>query len=336
MIDVRSDTVTRPTKAMREAMACAPVGDDVYGDDPTINSLEEKAARILGKEAAMFTPSGTFANQCAIMTHTHRGDEIILLEDAHILQHEAGAPALLSGVNMRAARSANGKYDLAELKGLFRDEEDIHYPRTGLVCMENAHGSGTVIDLEHMEAVHRLASERGVPVHLDGARLFNAAISLGVDASQIAKHCESVCFCLSKGLMAPVGSLLVGTKEFIDRARRNRKIMGGAMRQAGILAAAGILALDEQIERLAVDHKRARLLAKELSSIPGIRVADDRLDINMVFFSWEDERALEEELLKRGILMNGVEYGEYRIVMHGDIDDEKFTKLIEAIRDVCA
>ncbi len=320
---------------MREAMAHALVGDDVYGDDPTINTLEEKAARLLGKEAAMFTPSGTFANQCAIMTHTRRGEEIILTEDAHILQHEAGAPALLSGVNMRTGKSFLGKYDLAELETLFRGE-DIHYPRTGLVCLENAHGSGAVIDLEHMKAVHDMAKERGVPVHVDGARLFNAAVSLGVDASKIAEQCESVCFCLSKGLMAPVGSLLVGSEKFIYHARRNRKLMGGGMRQAGILAAAGILSLDEQVGRLHLDHARAKKLAEELEKLPEVHVEKDRLDINMVFFRWDDERPLEEELLKRNILMNGIEYGEYRIVMHGDIDDEKFEALMQALRDICS
>lgn len=335
MIDVRSDTVTRPTPAMREAMARAPVGDDVYGDDPTINALEEKAAQLLSKEAALFTPSGTFANQCAIMTHTRRGEEIILTEDAHILQHEAGAPALLSGVNMRTGRSLLGKFDLSELEALFRGE-DIHYPRTGLVCMENAHGSGAVIDLEHMKAVYEMAKERGVPVHLDGARLFNAAVSLGVEASEIVKYTDSVCFCLSKGLMAPVGSLLVGTSEFIDLARKNRKLMGGGMRQAGILAAAGLLALDEQTKRLHIDHERAKKLASELEKLPRVQVEKDRLDINMVFFRWDDERPLEEELLKRGILMNGIEFGEYRIVMHGDIDEDQFEALVQALKDICS
>lgn len=334
MIDIRSDTVTRPTAAMREAMAQALVGDDVYGDDPTVNALEEKAASLLGKQAALFVPSGTFANQCAIMTHTQRGDEIILLEDAHILQHEAGAPALLSGVNMRTGRSHLGQYELNELKTLFRGE-DIHYPRTALVCMENAHGSGAVVPLSHMEEVHRLAKEKGVPVHLDGARLFNAAISLGAEAKEIAAHCESVCFCLSKGLMAPVGSLLVGDQDFIDMARKNRKIMGGGMRQAGILAAAGILALDTQIDRLAEDHERAKRLARELEKLPGMKVATDRLDIDMVFFTWDEERALEVEMEKYGILMNPIEYGEYRIVLHGDIDEEKFEKILEALREIC-
>lgn len=332
-MDFRSDTVTKPTQAMRRAMMDAPVGDDVYGDDPSVNKLQERMAELLGKEAALFVPSGTFSNQLAIMTHTQRGDEILVLEDAHIFIHESGAPGLLSGVNMRQASSQSSCYDLDELPKLFR-EDDIHYPRTSLVCIENAHGSGRVVDLDRMEAVYRIAKEKDANVHLDGARIFNAAVHLGVEAREIAQYADSISVCLSKGLAAPVGSVLLGDKEFIEKALKYRKIMGGGMRQAGVLAACGLVGLEEVLPRLEEDHNLASYLALGLQEIKGVEVAKDRLDLNMVFFSLEHKEDLAQELLKRGILINPEEEGEYRLVTHIGLDREDVDRLVLALKEI--
>lgn len=328
MIDLRSDTVTQPTQAMREAMLHAVVGDDVYDDDPTVKALEDYTAKLLGKEAALFVPSGTFGNQVSIMTHTRRGDEIIVGHDAHILYHEVGAAAVLSGVQTRPIQSFGGRFDIETLKETIR-VEDIHYPDTGLICVENAHGNGSVIPLDHMKEIYALAQAHHIPVHLDGARLFNAATALGVEASEICRYADSVTFCLSKGLCAPVGSMVVGTQAFINRAKRNRKLMGGGLRQVGFLAAAGLVALKEMRPQLQIDHENARYLAERLETLEGIEVLKERLQINMVFFKM-DESIIEEakfidELLKREIKINGTEDGEWRLVTnHGvnraDID----------------
>ncbi|MEQ8159500.1 MAG: low-specificity L-threonine aldolase, partial [Mesotoga sp.] len=275
-IDLRSDTVTLPGEEMRAAMANAEVGDDVYGDDPTVNRLEEIAAEVLGKESAVFVPSGTFGNQLSILTHTLRGDEVIIPASNHIIVHEAGASAVIAGVQMRTLDCDDGMPSVDRILKAIRGE-DLHYPRTGLICLENAHSSGRVLPMEYMKEVYSLARERAVPVHLDGARIFNAAVSLGIDAGEIASKADSVMFCLSKGLGAPIGSMLVGTKDFISRARKGRKIMGGAMRQAGIIAAAGIMAIEKMIDRLGEDHENARYLAKKLEEIKGIEIMRDRL-----------------------------------------------------------
>lgn len=331
-MDFRSDTVTKPTERMRQAMYDALVGDDVYGDDPTVNRLEEVMAKRLGKEAGLFVPSGHFSNQCAIMTHTRRSDEVIVLEDSHIVLHECGAAGALSGVNLRYARSDLGEYNLDELKGLIRGS-DIHYPHTSLICLENAHGNGRAIPLVAMKEVWDVAKEHGISVHLDGARIFNAATSLGCDPAEIAQYADSVSVCLSKGLAAPVGSVLVGTKEFIDRARRNRKLMGGGMRQVGVLAAAGLVALEDMVDRLEEDHVLANYLAVNLDEIEGIQVLWDRLDINMVFFHLTSDVDLQAELKDRGILIGGEEGGEYRLVTNKDVTKEDVDRLVIAIRE---
>ncbi|WP_459129038.1 low-specificity L-threonine aldolase [Guggenheimella bovis] len=331
-MDFRSDTVTKPTDKMRESMLHCAVGDDVYGDDPTVNELEALAASMLGKEAALFVPSGTFSNQCAIMTHTRRGDEIIGLEDAHIVMHEVGAAAVLSQVSIRQARSHRGEYDLKELEALIR-EDDIHYPRTSLICHETAHSNGRAIPLENLKGVYELAKKYDLNVHIDGARIFNGAVALGVDVKEISKYADSVSVCLSKGLCAPVGSVLVGTKEFIDRARKNRKLMGGGLRQAGILAAPGIIALKEMTGRLDEDHENAKYLAERLKEFDGFEVLEDRLDINMVFFRFSGID-LVEPLLERGILINGIEAGEYRFVTNNGIDRTDIDRLIIALKEI--
>ena len=281
-IDLRSDTVTEPTPAMLKSMIDADVGDDVYGDDPTVNRLQDIAAKKLRKEASLFVPSGTFGNQLAILTHTFRGDEVIVPEDNHIVVHEVGAPAVISGVGLKLIGSDNGKIDIKELEKKFRTD-DIHFPRTGLICTENAHSSGKVVPVSNMEEVYLFSVERGIPLHLDGARIFNAAANLEIDPALIAKYCDSVMACLSKGLCSPVGSILAGNKKFIDKAIKNRKMMGGGMRQAGYLAAPGIISLEVMTERLKEDHDMAAYLADCIEETGCFEVDRNRLDINMVF-----------------------------------------------------
>lgn len=334
-IDLRSDTVTHPTKRMRQAMASAEVGDDVYGDDLTVNRLEELACKVLGKEAAVFVPSGTFGNQLAVMTHTKRGDEILLGDACHILMHEVGAAAVLSGVQTRSFPTALGKADVVQLESMIRTE-DIHFPDTGLICMENAHSCGAVVPLDNMRDVYAMAVHRNIPVHIDGARIFNAAAALGVDVKELTACGDSVNVCLSKGLCAPVGSILAGSSAFIALARKNRKLMGGGLRQAGILAAAGIIALTEMVSRLPEDHDNARYLADRLEEIESCRVLRERLHINMVFFTLPEavisEAALVEGLYKANIKVNGVEDGEYRFVTNHGVSRQDIDRVVETMK----
>jgi threonine aldolase len=340
-IDLRSDTVTWPTPAMREAMAAAPVGDDVYGDDPTMNELEARAAARVRKEAALFVPSGTFGNQLALFTWCPRGTEVILGEQCHIVQHEAGAASVIAGVQIRPLDAPDGVLEPEAVRARIR-EEDIHYPATSLVCMENAHSSGRVVSLAAMDAVREVASSRSLPVHLDGARLFNAATTLGVEASAIAARADSVMFCLSKGLCAPVGSILAGPRSFIDAARKKRKIMGGGMRQAGVLAAAGLIALDEMTLRLGQDHENARRLARLLAAVPGVVVDESSVEINMVFFKVKVEGkaaafddALVAAMRERGVLISAASGGEYRFVTHYWVDHDRVEKAAAAFAESC-
>lgn len=340
MIDLRSDTVTQPTAQMREAMMNCEVGDDVCGEDPTLNGLEAYAAELLGKEAALFTPSGTFANQCAILTHTRSGNEMIVCEDSHIIQHEAGSTALISRAQTRSIRPANGWcMSLAEIDARIRKEEDIHYPDTGLICLEQALANGRVIPFELMQEIRELALRWSVPVHIDGARLFNAACALDKQPAQLAALCDSVSVCLSKGLCAPVGSVLAGSADFIAAARQNRKIMGGGMRQAGILGAAGLVAFQTMRDRLATDHENALLLAHLLEAVNGLRIVHPP-EINMVFLKVEQEGMDEAEFVRRleerGVLTFPPEGGELRFVMHHGIDEEQVQYCARAMKEVLA
>ncbi len=281
-IDLRSDTVTKPTQEMREAMARAEVGDDVFGEDPTVKQLEETAAHLVGKEAALFVASGTMGNQVAVLAHTGRGNEVIVDAESHIFYYEVGAPAVLSAVQLRPVEGLHGPDAAALAAGAVRGP-DIHFPETALLCLENTHNrrGGTVMTPDAMRQVYLAAREREVAVHVDGARIFNAAVALGVDVKDLTCWCDSVMFCLSKGLGAPVGSILAGTGEFIARARKYRKLLGGGMRQAGILAAAGLVAL-QTVDRLAEDHAHARLLAEALAEVPGVAVDLERVQTNIV------------------------------------------------------
>jgi threonine aldolase len=336
-IDLRSDTVTMPTDEMRQAMATAEVGDDVYGDDPTINKLEKLAAEKVGKEAAIFVPSGTFGNQLALFTHAKRGQEVIIGRNNHIVVHEVGASAVIAGVQLRTLETHNGAMNPKDVEKAIRID-DIHEPETGLICIEEAHGCGAVVPLETLKEIKQIAERHSLPVHMDGARIFNAAVSLGADVKEVAACCDTVMFCLSKGLAAPSGSMLAGSKKFIDRARKNRKLMGGGMRQVGILAAAGIIALEKMPLRLHEDHENARYMAQKLSEIPGVQVIEDRLDIDMVFFTMgEDvipENILIEKLYEKNIKVSGAEDGEYRFVSHIGVTREDIDYVISSMKEL--
>lgn len=337
-IDLRSDTVTNPTEEMRKAMFSAEVGDDVYGDDPTVKELEIYAAKLVGKEAALFVPSGTFGNQLCLFTHCNRGDEVILGDDCHIIMHEVGAASVIAGVQLRTINTHNGMMDTDEIQKKIRTaEEDIHYPGTSLICIENAYSNGIVTPISYMQEVFSIAKENNLKVHLDGARLFNAATYLKVDPKELTKYCDSVMFCLSKGLCAPVGSIVAGDKIFIDRARKKRKLMGGGLRQIGILAAAGLVALKSMTKRLSDDHKNALILADELSKIPGFKVLKDDVQINMVFFNMQDSgisgEKLKDKLLDKGIKINPPENGLMRFVTHYWIKEKDVYYIIKCIKD---
>lgn len=336
-IDLRSDTVTRPTPEMREAMYRAEVGDDVYRDDPTINELEREAARILGKEAALFVTSGTMGNQLGLLTQTKRGDEVIAGADCHIVMHEVGAAAVLSGVNIRQLTYPDSIPVPEQIEAHIRPD-DIHEPPTALICLENALANGRVVPLEVMEKVGKIARAHNLPVHLDGARVFNAAAALGVDVREITKHVDTVSCCLSKALCAPVGSMFAGSLDKVERARKYRKMLGGGMRQAGILAAAGLLAIREMPKRLREDHENARYMAGRLAELPGVAVDLDSVQINMVFFRLKRERALidalPDRMLEKGVLINGEELGHLRFVTHYGITREDVDRAIDAFADI--
>lgn len=331
-IDLRSDTVTHPTPAMRQAMAAAEVGDDVYGEDPTVNRLEALAAERVGKEAALFVASGTMGNAIAILTHCRRGDEVIVGERAHIYMDEVGGAARLNGSPFRPVPNlADGTLDRERLVAAFQGS-DIHEARSGLLCLEDTQNScgGKVIPPATLRELAAPARERGVPIHLDGARLFNAAVALGVPTSALAAEVDSVQFCLSKGLSAPVGSILAGSTAFVAEARRVRKLLGGGTRQAGILAAAGILALTEMVERLDEDHANARRLAEGLGNIPGLIV--EAPESNMVFFgvAGPDGKAgvatpLVQAAAREGVLLSGAPTRVRAVTHYGitarDIDE---------------
>ncbi len=286
-IDLRSDTVTLPSPAMRAAMSEAVLGDDVYGEDPTVCALEALAAERVGMEAALFVPSGTMGNLCAIMAHCGRGEEAIVGDRSHIFHWEAGGASVLGGVPLHpVANQPSGEIELYAIERACRDDHDTHESPTRLLCLESSHNEcgGPVLSLDYLTAARHLATARGLGLHLDGARLFNAARALGVPVAAITEHVDSVMFCLSKGLAAPVGSMVAGSRPLIERARRVRKMLGGGMRQAGVLAAAGMVALDTMVERLSEDHANARLLAEQLAQAPGLVIDLERVQSNIVCF----------------------------------------------------
>ena len=328
MIDLRSDTVTRPTQAMRRAMAEAVVGDDVFGEDPTVNKLEEYVAALLGKEAALYCPSGTMTNQIGVHVATDRGDEVILHEDAHIFNYEAGAPALLSGVQVRPVPGEGGILSPETLRGAVKPE-NVHFPRPKLLCLENTHNvaGGKVFPLEEFAAVSAEARELGLKVHLDGARLFNAQVATGIPAREWCELADTVSVCSSKGLGAPVGSLLAGNEETIREARRARKAFGGGMRQAGVIAAASLYAFEHHIDRLAEDHERARRLATGLAEA-GYEVESP--ETNIVLIRVEEPQEFLQVLARKGVLATPGKAGYVRLCTHLDIGDEEIDAAVEA------
>jgi len=340
VIDLRSDTVTMPTEEMRAAMARAEVGDDVYGEDPTVNRLQEMAAGLMGKEAALFIPSGTMGNLAAILAHCARGDEMILGDRSHTFLFEAGGAAALGGIQPHTLpNQADGTLDLDDIEAAIRPD-DPHYPISRLVSLENTHNrcGGVVLTVEYTRALGKLVHQHGLRLHLDGARIFNAAAALGVQAAALAAPADSVTFCLSKGLCAPVGSVLCGTKEFIKRANRMRKMLGGGMRQAGIIAAAGIVALEKMVNRLGEDHRRARLLAEGLARIPGLVIETDPPQTNMVFLSLEEwvpisAKEMLRKLETRGIKAGRVDARRFRLVTHFGIDDAAIERAVRAFEE---
>ncbi|MBN2414394.1 low-specificity L-threonine aldolase [bacterium] len=339
-VDMRSDTFTKPSAAMRRAMAEAEVGDDVFREDPTVNRLEETVARMLGKEAGLFVTSGTMGNQVAVYTHTRPGDEVILDADAHIFYYEAGAPAMLSSVQLRPCAGLDGILGAGQIEPLIRPE-NIHFPITRLICLENTlnRAGGRIFPLEEIQRIRRLADDYGLRMHLDGARLWNAAVASGDSLAEIAAPFESVSVCFSKGLGAPVGSLLAGDEEFIQRARRFRKVCGGGMRQAGIIAAGALYAVEHNIERLRVDHERAALLAAGIAGLDGIEIDMDSVQTNIVFIRivhpGKNAQQITAELAELGVLVLALG-DRIRAVMHLDLPDDGVERAVAAFSRVCA
>ena len=331
IIDLRSDTVTKPTPAMRAAMAKAEVGDDVYGEDPTINRLQSLAADLTGMEAALFSSSGTQSNLLALLSHCERGDEYIVGQQAHTYKYEGGGAAIFGSIQPQPLDlRGDGTLDLLEVARAIKPD-DFHFARTRLLCLENTQ-AGKVLPMDYLEQAGLFAKEHGIAIHLDGARAFNAAIKLNVPASAIAGHFDSISICLSKGLGAPVGSILCGTRELVEKARRWRKVLGGGMRQAGVLAAAGIIALTDHVERLAEDHENAQRLAEGLVQIQELSLDMSTVQTNMVFVALEKARFLDlqKDLREKGILIAGRD--QIRLVTHLDVSAEDIQQVIAAFK----
>jgi threonine aldolase len=346
MIDLRSDTVTQPSPAMREAMAKAVVGDDVYGEDPTVNRLEQLAAEITGMEAALFVSSGTMGNLASLLAHCQRGQDVILGDESHIYHYENGSASALGGLVLHPVRTnADGTLPLDALEAAIHlpahHYHFYHYAPPGVICLENTHNrcGGTILSPDYFAAVAEIASRHGLAIHLDGARLFNAAIGAGRPVTDWTRHVSSVQLCLSKGLAAPVGSMICGSAAFVDRARRMRKILGGGMRQAGVIAAPGILALTEMVARLHEDHENARILAEGAAALPGVVLDPSRVDTNIVVFRVPDAKVAEafaDALAREGVLVSDFGAGRLRVVTHFGITAADCRKAVETMTRVWA
>jgi len=339
-IDLRSDTVTKPTPEMREAMAEAEVGDDVYMDDPTVNKLQEKAAEMLGKEDSLFVPSGTMGNLLALLVHCQRGDEVIVGDKSHIYLNEAGGMSALGGIHPHPVMNqVDGTLLLDDIRASIQTE-DVHHTITRLICLENTQNvcGGVVLPVEYIQAVGKIARENNLSLHIDGARIFNAAAALNVSVKELVEPADSIMFCLSKGLAAPVGSMLVGNKKFINRARHLRKMLGGGMRQVGVLAAAGLISLEKMSTRLGQDHARAKSLFEGLRQVQGLKL-DASPSSNMVYFDLLDEVKLSvnqivDEMKKRGVLVDWAGPRRFRLVTHYWVDDAEVDKTLKAFSEV--
>jgi threonine aldolase len=340
-IDLRSDTVTQPTPAMREAMAKAEVGDDVYGEDPTVNRLQSMAADMTGKEAGLFVPTGTMGNLASILAHCQRGDEVMVGDKAHTFLYEAGGFSVLGGIHSRqVTNQPDGSLLLSDLEAGLR-ADDAHFPVSRLICLENTHNrcGGSFQTPEYTRQAAEFAHAHGLKIHLDGARVFNAAAAQGINVRALTEHVDSLTFCLSKGLSAPVGSVICGSRKFIQQVHRVRKMLGGGMRQAGVLAAAGIVALQVMVERLGEDHARARRLAKSLGKLQGLSLDAGSPFTNMIFLTLAESVPLSapevaEQLKARGVLVGVVGARRFRLVLHCQVDDAGVAQAVSAIRDV--
>jgi threonine aldolase len=339
VIDLRSDTVTRPTPEMRAAMQAAEVGDDVFGDDPTVHLLQERVAALLGKEAALFVPSGTMSNQICVRVHSQPGDEMLCESTCHIYLYEAGGAAVHSALTARALEGDYGILDVNQLEGKIRPDNE-HYVRTRLVCLENTHnrGGGRVYPLEKIQAIGAWARAHRLAMHLDGARLWNAIVASGTPAADWAASFDSISVCFSKGLGAPIGSALAGSRDFVARARRIRKLFGGGMRQVGILAAAALYALDHHVERLAEDHRNARVLAEAIADTPGLRLDPPEVETNLVWVEIDPEAGTSRDIMlalkESGILIHTAGPHTFRVCTHLDVSAAQALRAAETIRQV--
>jgi len=340
LIDLRSDTVTKPTPAMRRAMAEAEVGDDVYLEDPTVNRLQERAAEILGKEAALFVPSGTMGNQICVRLHTRPGTEVVLEERSHIFNYEMGSSAVISGVTLRPVRGVEGMLNGDLIAPAIHHSAPYYVTPTSLVALENSHNmaGGAVMPLAAMNDICERAHALGLPVHLDGARIFNAALALGTTVAEVARPFDSVMFCLSKGLGAPVGSLIAGTYDFIREAVSVRKMLGGGMRQVGVLAAAGLIALEESPKTLIEDHRNARRLAEGVAEMRGVAIDPERTQTNIVIFDISGTglttAQFAAELKARGVLANGINPRDMRMVTHYDVSRDDIEQTLQTVKEI--
>lgn len=339
IIDLRSDTVTLPTDEMRKAMMTAALGDDVYEEDPTVNELQCRAAEIMGKEAALFLPTGTMGNLTALMAHCHPGAEVIVEQEAHLYYYEVGGLARVAGLVPRTLKGVRGHLTAEMVKHALRPE-NIHFPDTALVCLENTHNraGGTVMPLPQLQEIGEFCRRAGLKTHMDGARVFNAAVALGVETKEIARHVNSVSFCLSKGMAAPAGSLLAGEEDFIAKARKIRKMLGGGMRQSGVLAAAGLIALEQAEKRLQEDHRLAGLLARELSRMKGISIKPEEVETNIMVFqidpAWGTAEKFTDMLKEKGVLSGDMGPYIVRFVTHYQIKEEDIPFIAKAVQEV--
>ncbi len=341
MIDLRSDTVTLPTNEMKKFIINSPLGDDVYGEDPSVNLLQKKIAKIFNKEAALFVPSGTMANLISVLTHCNRGDEVILGDKSHIFYYEAGGISAFGGVHSHQLKNYDdGTIKINDIENSIRDIGNDHFPKTKLICLENTHNAcyGSAIDTDYFKDVKEVANDNNLSIHLDGARIFNAAIKLNKSVDELTKDCDSISCCLSKGLSAPVGSVILGTKNFILKAKHMRKALGGGMRQAGLIASAGIFSLDNMINRIENDHENAKILAKQLSDIKNIEINTNQVHTNIIFIYNRHQIISNTKLLstleKNNIKIDYKGNSKFRLVTHSGFKESDIVSVVNVFKEI--